>query len=105
MQLIDEVTRRALPPLYANEHQPGSPMVQAKFFTPWAGWTWYVLEYDGADVCYGYVVGHDAELGYFSIAELEATRGPGGLTVERDIHFQPRPLAEIQRILDNGGHP
>ena len=47
-------------------------------------WTWYAIEFDGADLFFGYVVGHVPELGYFSLQELEAARGPLGLPFERD---------------------
>ena len=61
------------------------------------GWTWYLLEWDGEDLCFGWVVGQEAELGYFSLAEIGAVRGPYGLLVERDRHFRPTPLSVVQR--------
>jgi hypothetical protein len=77
-------------------------IITAKFFTPWAGWTWYMTELDtDDDYAFGYVVGLDSELGYFSIQELEAQAGPGGLTIERDLHFGQHTLAEVV----NGARP
>jgi hypothetical protein len=35
------------------------------------------------------------ELGYFSIDELESIKGPLMIGIERDIHWQPRPLSEV----------
>jgi hypothetical protein len=43
------------------------------------------------------VIGLDVELGYFTIAELEEVRGPGGLTIERDLYFEPTPLSKLRR--------
>jgi hypothetical protein len=35
------------------------------------------------------------ELTYWSLGELEALRGPFGLRVERDLHFEPTRLSVI----------
>ena len=40
---------------------------------------------------FGYVVGHEAEWGYFRLSELEVVRGPGGLWIERDLYFNSGP--------------
>ena len=95
MKLLTDELRKAIPPLYTCEHDP-DPLVRAKFFTPWTCWTWYALEFDGADTFFGWVEGHEAELGYFSLAELENVRGPAGLTIERDLWFDPVPLSEVK---------
>lgn len=86
-----------LPPLYANEGQGEEAIAQLKLFTPWTGWTWYASEYDPAErLCFGVVVGHERELGYFSLPELEEIVGPGGLKIERDLYWNPRPLKECR---------
>ena len=46
--------------------------------------------------CFGLVIGQARELGYFSMTDLEATRGPVGLRIERDIHFDPCPLDQCR---------
>lgn len=85
-----------IPPLYSQEWVE-DPVVSAKFFTPDAGWTWYVLEYDPTTrLCFGLVDGFEQELGYFSLNELESVTGPLGLHIERDVHFTPRPLSEVR---------
>jgi DUF2958 family protein len=82
------------------------PIIQVKFFTPWSSWTWYAIEYDGADLFFGFVIGgpwqagHEAELGYFSLAELTAVRGPGGIRIERDLYFEPVSLSEVRAAID-----
>lgn len=92
MMLLTKELRKKLPPLGARDGLDGPALV--KFFTPWAGWTWYAAEFDGEDVFFGLVEGLDRELGYFSLRELEALRGPVGLRVERDLYWTPRPLSE-----------
>jgi hypothetical protein len=95
MKLITEEIRKTLPPLYANENEK-DPIARVKFFTPWTSWTWYATEFDGEDLFFGLVDGFEAELGYFSLAELESVTGPGGLRIERDLHFKPAPLSTIK---------
>ena len=94
---IDDL-RATLPPLYTTE-EDSDPLVLAKFFTPWAGWTWFVTEFDGEDLFFGLVVGHEVELGYFRLSELVSLRGPGGIGVERDVHFTRRPLSQVRAEL------
>ncbi|HRZ36923.1 MAG TPA: DUF2958 domain-containing protein [Candidatus Paceibacterota bacterium] len=45
---------------------------------------------------FGWVEGLENELGYFSLAELEQVRGPGGLEIEQDLYFRPVPLSLIK---------
>ena len=47
-------------------------------------------------VCFGLVVGHETELGYFSVSEIRRARGPLGLPVERDLFFQTAPLSTVR---------
>ena len=93
--LPDRIARR-LPALYATQNEP-DPIAQVKFFTPDSSWTWYVTEIDPDDrLCFGLVVGHERELGYFALDELEEVRGPLGLPIERDLHWKPRRLSECR---------
>ena len=89
--------REKLPPLYSQEHEE-DPLVICKFFTPDSNWTWYVLEFDGEDLFFGWVVGFEKELGYFSLSELEQARGPLGFSIERDIHFRSARLSEVKKL-------
>jgi hypothetical protein len=87
----------ALPPLYTNEALGEDAIAHLKLFCPWSNWTWYASELDPKErLCFGVVVGHEREYGYFSIAELEALRGPGGLQIERDLHWTPQPLKDCR---------
>ena len=86
-----------IPPLYANEEKGEDALALLKLFTPWTSWTSYASEYDPSErLCFGVVVGHERELGYFSLVELEEIRGPGGLKIERDQYWTPRPLKDCR---------
>ncbi len=95
VKLLTKALRNRIPPLYATENQE-DPMVHVKFFTPDSSWTWYVIEFDGKDLFFGFVVGHYPELGYFSLSEFESVRGPFGLPIERDLYFEPCRLSEVK---------
>jgi len=95
--LLTKELREKLPPLYSQENVK-DPMVLVKFFTPDANWTWYGIEFDGKDVFFGYVIGHEKELGYFSLRELESARGKMGLPIERDKWFDPTPLSKVREL-------
>ncbi len=104
MKLLTKEIRKKLPPLYAQDGKGGKAVVHCKFFTPDSSWTWWategepVLDESGNEVDYqffGLVEGHDRELGYFMLSELEKARGPMGLPIEQDLYWQPKTLEEI----------
>ncbi len=97
MELLDAESRAVLPELYANEHLGLEAIAPVKFFTPDGNWSWYPSEYDGEDTFFGLVSGHEVELGYFSVTELEGVRGNLGLPVERDLYFKPTTLWELRK--------
>ncbi|KKL93186.1 hypothetical protein LCGC14_1877210, partial [marine sediment metagenome] len=101
MMILTQEIRKRLPPIRSQEHVE-DPIVQVKFFTPWTNWTWYAIEFDGEDEFFGLVQGHEVELGYFSLKELESVRGPFGLNIERDRHFEPTPLSKVRAQLQEG---
>ena len=62
-----------------------------KLFTPWAGATWLLTEFNPVDeVFFGLCdLGLGTpELGWVALADLKSIRGPGGLRIERDIYFK-----------------
>jgi hypothetical protein len=93
--LLDEESRLKLPALYSGEELGLEAKAQVKFFTPDSNWTWYASEFDGEDVFFGLVSGFEVELGYFTLSELRQARGPLGLQIERDLHFEPKTLDEL----------
>lgn len=101
MPLLTQDILRRLPPLYATEDVAAADKVaQAKLFTPWSRWTWYVIEYDPGDrVFFALVVGFETEFGIVSLDELQTVRGPGGLRIERDQHFRPARLRDIPDLV------
>jgi hypothetical protein len=97
MQLLTAELRAHLPPLYSQEKMT-DPMVHAKFFCAWSNWTWFVTEGSTEDddfLFFGYVIGFEEEWGYFLLSEMEAIRGPGGLTIERDLYFKAGPFNQV----------
>ena len=98
-KLISKELLADIPTLY-NTEDISDPICHQKLFTPDANWTWYVIEIskEDKDYCYGYVIGLDSELGYFTLSEIEAVRGPLGLAVERDKFFKPTPLSRVKEL-------
>lgn len=65
-----------------------------KLFAPWAGATWLFSSMyeavEGDHILFGFNdmgIGY-CELGYASLAEIKQLTGPGGMKVERDLHFE-----------------
>jgi Protein of unknown function (DUF2958) len=80
-------------------------LVQAKFFTPDANWTWYAVsaspDPETGDVqFFGLVDGLEQELGYFWLSQLNEVRGKFGLPVERDLYWEPIPLNRLMEELE-----
>lgn len=93
--LMPDWLAEQIPALYSQEGVD-DPTVRAKFFTPDSSWTWFVTEYSPLErLCFGLVDGHEKELGYFSLDELQSVRGPMGLKIERDLYFTPCPLSKV----------
>jgi len=103
--LINQEIRNQLPKLYSGEQKGLEAVAQVKFFTPDSSWTWYASEFDSKDIFFGLVIGHEIELGYFSLSELQEVRGPLGLPIERDLHFQPKTLKELKEWHERAGKP
>jgi len=95
MQLLTESIKAKLPPLYSQELVK-DPMVWVKYFHPSSNWTWYAVEFcPEKGLFYGLVSGHEDELGYFSLGELDSIE-VRHLKVERDLHWTPRPLSQCK---------
>ncbi|WP_304308604.1 DUF2958 domain-containing protein [Pseudacidovorax intermedius] len=77
----------------ARDQRHPDPQPVVKLFTPDAGATWLLTEIDpeNPDLAFGLCdLGHGClELGWVSLAELAAVRGPLGLPIERDLGFRP----------------
>lgn len=107
MKLVTKAMASELMAAYSHSAETGESgkKIIAKFFTPWAGATWFISEGMPVDLngeptdidracdwhLYGFAdLGHGpamAELGYVMLSDLEGLRGPAGLKVERDLHY------------------
>ena len=85
--------------VHENVEDYDSVIAHVKLFSPYAGWRWYVTEWEaGTGLCFGLVEGLENELGYFSLDELaEATVLGDVPAVERDLYWEPKALGEIRR--------
>lgn len=93
-ELLTDELRMALPKVYEQDSS-GDPVVYAIFSFPLSGWKWFVTEGEprGDDfIFFGYVIGFEAELGYFSLRELEEIN-INGIVIERDCNFKPSKLS------------
>ena len=63
-----------------------------KLFCPWGAATWLLTEIDpeAPEIAFGLCdLGMGSpEIGSVSLAEIASVRGPGGLKIERDLHFK-----------------
>jgi len=102
MQLLTNGIRKKLPALYSQENE-ADPMVYVKYFDPVGSWSWYATEGEqrGRDfLFFGYVIGFEAELGFFTLSELETAKakvsGIQAMPIERDLYFTPCRLSRVK---------
>ncbi|MGW8177941.1 MAG: DUF2958 domain-containing protein [bacterium] len=77
----------------------GDKLIHMHFFIGAADW--YVSEFDGKDLFFGFVDLGDpvmAEWGYFSLKELKELKSPMGIEVDRDLHWEIRKAREVEKI-------
>jgi hypothetical protein len=114
--LLTETLKEQIPALYSQENEKDPPVV-CKFFDPVGSWTWYAIEGSPVDedgyfdtdklkvdfLLFGFVVGFEPELGYFSLKELETAKqgltGIKALPIEWDISFTPCRLSDIKNCI------
>ena len=100
MNLLSKEVEAKLPPLGDQDGLGYDALAHVKLFTPDSNWTWYATEYDPEQrLFFGLVIGFEQELGYFTLDELEAARGPLGLPIERELHFEPKPLKDCDYVV------
>jgi hypothetical protein len=60
-----------------------------KLFLPWTSGTWLLTEMEEDGLAFGLAdLGFGTpEMGYISLDEIWEVKGPGGLRVERDVHW------------------
>lgn len=80
-----------------SQEMEEDPLFIAKYFNPAGAGTWYVMEAEPINDddwwFFGYVESPIDplfnEYGSFTLKELESIRLPFGLTIERDLYFEP----------------
>ena len=88
------------------EHGGSSMKPVIKLFCPWGNQTWLLTELDDDGRFFGLCdLGFGTpEIGYVMQSEIESVKGPYGLTIERDIHWQAtRPISEYADLARNAG--
>lgn len=119
MMLLTKEIQKSIPELYAQDGLGEEAKIYVKFFTPWSNWTWYATEASGiladedGNECYfslkdgdlkdfddvmffGLVVGQASEKGYFLLSDFEKHKGPAGLMIERDRHFNGYKIGDVE---------
>jgi len=85
-------------PLQSQDGKGLDAKIIVKFFDPTGSWTWYATEYDPKHKeFFGYVSGHDNEMGYFTLEELQSVKGRFGLGIERDMYFNNKKVKDIPK--------
>ena len=96
MKLLTKEIRKKLPALGETDNQT-DPIAIVKFFNPTGIGTWWAVEFDpDSKIFFGKADLGFAELGTFSLEELESYKGPLGLGIERDLYFTPKPLSQCK---------
>lgn len=83
----------------------GDKVAYIRYFMPFGAYTCYVLEADKktGDLFTLTTMGYGWELGYASLHEIEEVE-VRGVRIERDIHFEPAKLHEIQELKEYVGN-
>ncbi len=90
-----------LPRLYQTENTPlKGKQIYLHFFI--GGCNWYVAEYDGEDLFWGYTILNNdfdmAEWGYISFQELKEFKIHPGFEIDCEKDWQVRKAVEIEKI-------
>ena len=99
MKLLTKDLQKKLPPLYSQE-KVADPLVVAHFFNPCGSGDWWITEgqIEGDDyVMFGLCDLGFPELGYVSMNEMQAVKGPFGIGIERDRHWTKKKLSEVRK--------
>jgi len=94
MKLLTKEIEKKLPSI-EEVKASDDPVVQVKFFHPLANWTWFAAGYTDSHF-WGLVDGDFLEVGLISLEELKSVKLLG-LGIERDLHFEPKPMSELRQ--------
>ena len=90
-----------IPRLYETERIPApNKIIYLHFFI--SGSDWYIAEYDGEDLFFGYAIlngdWQNAEWGYVSYSELRSIIVAGiEVDCELEEHWKPKPFSEVRK--------
>lgn len=73
-----------------DEGRTIDPLLRVRLFDPTSSWCWLIQDWDGSDICFGYVHGNEKEWGSFSLRELSEIRGNLGIGIEIDTYYSIR---------------
>ena len=98
----DQIVKTGIPALYETEAVPlTEKTIYLHYFIE--ACDWYMAEYDrNKDLFFGFANLGDpqmAEWGYISHKELKDISIPPGIEVDRDIHWKPRRVSDIEKIV------
>ena len=100
MKLLTKADDKVLPALYSQENVDDPAWWSPSGSHPFSEWRWYATEgqqQDGDWLFFGLVKGHEAEMGYWTLSELDVKGMSGKLPlVERDTWWTPTPLSKIK---------
>lgn len=91
-----------IPKLYETENVPlADKLIWLHFFI--GGSDWYIAEYDGEDLFWGYAILNDhvnAEWGYISFSELKEIKIDGWLEIDCELeeYWKVRKASEVKKI-------
>lgn len=89
---MTEELQKNLPKLYDTEDTKiEDKIVYIRYYEINSGWQWFLMEYSGNDIAFGYIKGFANELGYFSIEEMEQIN-----TIFRDETFKPKKFSQLE---------
>ena len=101
MKLMTKEIKEKATKQYDKGSDMDGQMIVAKFFNPVGSWTWYLMNlHEDKDYAWGIVDGFAVEMGSFSMKELQDTKLPLGLGIERDTSFKPVPASELWKELN-----
>ena len=98
---IEDKLRKAYNPIPLEDD---NPKAFVKLFNPAGKGTWYLSDLSENDIAFGLCNLQETEYGYVSLNELKSLTLPFGLSIERDMNFDPMYLKDIKSKLDNGEH-
>jgi len=100
MKLLTKELKEKLPSIEEAKKED-DPVVYVKYFHPLSNWTWFAAGFSDGHF-WGLVDGDFMEIGLFSLEEMKSVK-VHGLGIERDLHFEPKPMSEVRKeIMERG---